>query len=67
MAFDRGSMHELIDDATGVLAHDVDSAVDAVHTAVALDRRGVRESAVRRFDSTAMVSKYEALYRTLVT
>lgn len=67
VAFDRGSMHELIDDATGVLAHDVDSAVDAVRTAVALDRRGVRESAVRRFDSTAMVSKYEALYRTLVT
>lgn len=67
IAFDRGSMHELIDAATGVLAHDVESAVEAVGAAVALDRRAVRDSAVRRFNVTAMVAKYEALYRTILT
>lgn len=67
IAFDRGSMHELIDAATGVLAHDVESAVEAVGAAVALDRRAVRDSAVRRFNVTAMVAKYEALYRTIIT
>ena len=67
VAFHRGSMHELIDDATGVLAHDVRSAVEAVGAAVTLDRRGVRDSAVRRFNVTAMVAQYEALYRTIVT
>lgn len=66
VAFDRGSMHELIDDATGVLARDVESAVDAVGAAITLDRRGVRDSAVRRFNVAAMVGQYEALYRTIV-
>lgn len=67
VAFDRGSMHELIDEATGVLTHDVESAVEAVGPAVTLNRRGVRDSAVRRFNVTAMVARYEALYRTILT
>ena len=66
VAFDRGSMRELIDDTSGVLAQDLDSAINAVELAVAMDRNGVRRSAVRRFSAAAMVANYEALYRSIV-
>lgn len=66
VAFDRGSMHELIDDVSGVLAHDLDSAVDAVGVALSLDRQGVRRSAIERFSAASMVSKYEALYDSIL-
>jgi hypothetical protein len=60
-------MHELIDDTSGVLAHDLNSAVDAVGVAVALDRASVRRSAIQRFSAASMVSKYEALYQSIVS
>lgn len=66
VAFDRGSMNELIDDATGVLVDNVEAAVEAVEIAVNLDREGVRESSVRRFSAAAMVKNYEELYRTII-
>ncbi len=66
IAFDRGSMNELIDDATGVLVFSIEAAVAAVETVVKLDRQGVRDSSVRRFSAAAMVKNYENLYRTIV-
>ena len=66
VAFDRGSMRELIDDASGVLVATVEDAIVAVEKAVSLDRRHVRDSAIRRFSAAAMVQNYETLYRTVV-
>lgn len=66
IARERGSMRELIDDECGVLVNDFESAVDAVASAISLDRRGVHESAARRFSATTMVADYEALYRSIV-
>ncbi len=66
VALDRGSMKELIDADSGVIASSIDGAVDAVHEAVKLDRERVRRSAERRFSATTMVKRYEDLYRAVL-
>jgi glycosyltransferase involved in cell wall biosynthesis len=66
IAFDRGSMNELLDHESGVTTTTLEGAIDAVEKAVHLDRRAVRLSAERRFRSTRMVEKYEALYREIL-
>lgn len=63
IAFDRGSMAELIDhQRTGALVDTVDEATGAVGTVGALDRAAIRASTVARFSRTRMVDQYAALY-----
>ncbi len=63
IAFDRGSMSELIDDGrTGALVDDVDGAVLAVSSVGLLDRAAIRATAVRRFSRDRMVDEYVTVY-----
>ena len=67
IAFDRGSMPELIDPGrTGFLVRDVDQAVDAVREVHALDRRACRHEAERRFSVDRMVDDYERLFQDVI-
>ncbi len=68
LAYDRGSMREVIDQGvTGRLAHDVDSAVALLDDVLALDRAGVRARAELRFGVDRMVEDYLAVYKSLVS
>jgi glycosyltransferase involved in cell wall biosynthesis len=63
VAFDRGSMRELIDHgATGFVVDDLDGAVAALGAVDGLDRAWIRSEAVRRFDRSRMVHEYLAVY-----
>ena len=63
IAFDRGSMSELIDDgATGRLVADEAEAAAAVVEVATLDRAAIRAVAVRRFGVDRMVDQYVAVY-----
>jgi glycosyltransferase involved in cell wall biosynthesis len=63
VAFNRGSMPELIDDGvTGMLVRDVPTAVRAVQKTSALDRDTIRAVAVERFGVDRMVDQYVAVY-----
>lgn len=72
VAYRRGSMPEVIDQAvTGYLVdvdgvNDVDRAVDAVAAAVRLDRRLVAGRARERFSADRMVTDYLRLYEQLL-
>src|SRR6202451_1602001 len=67
IAFDRGSMSEIVSDGTtGFLVADVAAASEAVGRVDALDRQTVRTEAVRRFDSTRMVDEYVAAYARVI-
>jgi len=67
IAYDRGSMAELIDHGTtGYLVSDRDGATRAVEEAGGLDRSAIRASTVSRFDRATMVDQYAALYRTVL-
>jgi glycosyltransferase involved in cell wall biosynthesis len=67
IAFPRGSMPEVIDEAvTGYLVPDVAAAVAAVEPAVALDRKEIRRVAERRFAAERMVDDYLALYVSFI-
>ena len=64
IAFDRGSMSEIISDGrTGFLVADVASAAKAIRRAGQLDRQTIRDEAARRFSSDRMVDEYVAVYR----
>ncbi len=68
VAYDRGSMSELIDDrSTGFLTADADGAVVAVDAAGGLDRRAIREKARARFSRASMVAKYVDVYESLLS
>jgi glycosyltransferase involved in cell wall biosynthesis len=68
VAYDRGSMRELIDDGTtGFVVDGPDRAVAAIARVDALDRKRVRAAAVRRFHHDRMVDEYVDLYRELLT
>jgi glycosyltransferase involved in cell wall biosynthesis len=63
IAFDRGSMRELIEDGTtGSIVADVASATQAATDISRLDRRTVRSEAVRRFSHGRMVEAYLSVY-----
>ena len=63
IAFDRGSMRELVDDGvTGLVVADASAAVDAVDRVGAYDRAEIRATAVRRFERDRMVDEYVAVY-----
>ena len=67
IAFDRGSMREIISDGeTGWVVADVPAAVDAIGRVGQLDRRTIRAEAVRRFDSSRMVDEYVSVYRRAI-
>ncbi len=64
IAFDRGSMPEIISEGTtGYVVADVASAANAVRNISQLDRRAVRAAAAERFSSDRMVDEYVAVYR----
>lgn len=68
IAFDRGSMRELIDDGTtGIIVDSVTDAADAVRRARALDRAVIRAVAVRRFSRDRMVDAYIDVYEHLLS
>jgi glycosyltransferase involved in cell wall biosynthesis len=67
VAYDRGSMRELIDHGrTGFVVDGVDAAVAAVERAAALDRHDIREVAVARFGRDRMVEEYLEVYRAVL-
>ena len=67
IAFDRGSMPELIEDGvTGFLVDSVEEAVDAVDRVGALDRAACRARVAERFSVGRMADRYLALYRSLL-
>lgn len=67
VAYRRGSMAEIIDDGvTGFVVDDLDAAVEAVHRAVALDRRTIRAVAGRRFGVDRMVDEYLRVYERVL-
>jgi glycosyltransferase involved in cell wall biosynthesis len=68
VAFRRGSMPEIIDEGTtGYVVDDIDGAVAAVSSAVALDRGRIREVAAERFGVDRMVREYLSVYRAAVS
>ncbi len=67
IAFNRGSMRELIDDGvTGFLVDTVEEAVAAVARIGEIDRAACRAAVAARFTVEAMADRYMALYRTLL-
>jgi glycosyltransferase involved in cell wall biosynthesis len=66
IAFDRGSVPEVIDDGvTGRIVDNVDEAVRALDALPSLDREAVREGFERRFTVERMALDYARLYRRL--
>ena len=67
IAFNRGSMPELIDDGvTGFLVDSVDQAIAAVDRVGDLDRAACRRTVAERFSVERMADRYIALYRTIL-
>lgn len=64
LAFDAGSVPEVIDDGvTGTIVNSVSEAVAAYPELAALDRRNVRRVFEERFTASRMANDYVALYR----
>jgi glycosyltransferase involved in cell wall biosynthesis len=67
VAFDRGSMPELLEHGvTGFLVSDVEGAVAAVALSAGADRPEIRRRAVARFGLERMVDAYLAAYSELI-
>jgi glycosyltransferase involved in cell wall biosynthesis len=67
IAFDRGSVPEVIDDGvTGFVVEDETSAVAAVDRISGLDRADIRKVFERRFTARRMALDYLAAYRSLM-
>jgi glycosyltransferase involved in cell wall biosynthesis len=67
VAYGRGSMPELVEDGvTGVLAHDIGSAIAGVERAVAVDRAVCRAAAMRRFSADRMIDDYIDVYKKVL-
>ena len=68
VAYDRGSMRELIDhERTGFVIDGVDAAVAAVARVATLDRHDIRSVAVARFGRDRMVDQYVEVYRGVLS
>ncbi|HYR59516.1 MAG TPA: glycosyltransferase family 4 protein, partial [Chthoniobacteraceae bacterium] len=66
VAHRRGSVEEVVDQGvTGFHSVAVDGLAEFVEPALRLDRRAVREHALRRFGYRTMVDRYVNLYRSL--
>lgn len=67
LAFRRGSMAEVIDKGvTGTAVASIDEAVAALPALVSLDRRGVSDHAIARFDVERMVDQYLRVYESVL-
>ena len=67
IAFDRGSMPELIEDGvTGFLVRTVDEAVAAIGRIGEIDRAACRARVARHFTVERMADRYLALYRDIL-
>lgn len=67
IAFNRGSMPELIDEGvTGMIVADVAGAVAAIDKAPTLDRAAIRAVAVQRFGVDHMVDRYVSVYEQVI-
>jgi glycosyltransferase involved in cell wall biosynthesis len=67
IAFDRGSMPELIDNGqNGFLVDNVNEAVEAVARIKAIDRATCRDHVERRFTVARMVDAYIHVYETIL-
>jgi glycosyltransferase involved in cell wall biosynthesis len=63
IAYPCGSVPEIIDEGiTGYLAHDIESAAEAVPRALALDRRAIRGHFEERFSARRMARDYVRVY-----
>jgi glycosyltransferase involved in cell wall biosynthesis len=63
LAFDNGSVREVIDDGvTGFIVDDIESGIAAIPRLLALDRTRVRRQFDERFSSTSMAKAYATLY-----
>lgn len=68
IAFDRGSMRELIDDGiTGSIVTSVADAATAVERVRSLDHGAIRAMANRRFGRDRMVDEYVDVYRRVLS
>lgn len=68
IAFDRGSMREIIrDGVTGFIVDDVSGAVDAVGAVKTIDRSDCRSDVKQRFSSARMAGDYVRVYRQILT
>ncbi|HEY5651370.1 MAG TPA: glycosyltransferase family 4 protein [Acidimicrobiia bacterium] len=68
VAYNRGSMTEIIDHATtGFVVENAEEATHAVDLVGALDRLAIRASILDRFSAETMVNKYVALYRSVLS
>ena len=67
IAFDRGSMTELVDDGTtGRIVDSVDAAASAIAEVKAFDRVVIREVAVDRFGVDRMADQYVEVYEQAI-
>jgi glycosyltransferase involved in cell wall biosynthesis len=67
IAFNRGSMPELIDDGvTGFLVDTLDQAVDAIKRIGDIDRAACRSAVSERFVVDRMADRYLDLYRSIL-
>jgi len=65
-ALDRGAVREIVDDGiTGLVFSDLDDMARGIERVTELDRRRVRDHAVRRFGADRMVDEYVAVYQRL--
>jgi glycosyltransferase involved in cell wall biosynthesis len=67
IAYNRGSMSELIDDGvTGFLVDSLDTAVAAIDRIGEIDRAACRAAVAARFTVDIMADRYLDLYRSIV-
>ena len=67
IAFDRGSMPEIIRDGeTGYIVEDIEGAINAVATVGSIDRSVCRADVERRFTSTRMARDYVRVYQEIL-
>jgi glycosyltransferase involved in cell wall biosynthesis len=68
IAFNRGSMAELIDDGrTGFLCANIDEAVSSVEKCYTIERSRCRDRAILLFSKERMVNDYLRIYEKILT
>jgi len=68
LAFERGSVREVVDEGiTGFIVDDVESAIAALPSVLALDRKRIRQQFDARFTAASMAQAYVALYARAFT
>jgi glycosyltransferase involved in cell wall biosynthesis len=67
IAFDRGSMPEIIRDGeTGFIVEDIEGAVNAVAAIRTIDRSNCRDDVEKRFSNTRMARDYIRVYQKIL-